>query len=148
MKGIKTVMWSTIIIGSVVLLLIIAMISYSVYLRISYSQKAPFLQKNSKWISEDKRIEFIISEDGQGTGTLQIDSNKKIDIIICGHVSVPQFTIWLNSGSEDYLRLEDQREQWEGIYFGENKFIVIVKETTYYEKDQKIVFYKVSEDVT
>ena len=103
----------------------------------------PVDQPYSKWISEDETIYFETNENGAGYGTLKT-SDGSIDIYFAtGRAKVIDIYRMVGGKPNGLI------ERWEGDFKKDYMFIAVVSEkTTYYQKNEKITFYRVDDDVS
>lgn len=134
-----------ILIGTVigVFILIIVFISYCVYSINSYREYNPYVQKNTEWISEDKRIRFAVPQSGSGKGTLITDTGEEIDITVVFYIGDKNMEVWSDQKNGEITE-NSLLEKWSGTHYSKNEFIVSVKESTYYDINQTIKFKKSS----
>lgn len=132
-----------IIIFSIFIMLILVLMC-CIYRLISIYNHSLFSssQDNTKWLSDDKKIELVVSDDDI-TGTIQISSTKNIDIVLVGQYRDGIFTI-IPKEQYNNQELKDTNEKWVGTYFSQNKLIVTVKEANICKEGQEIVFKKVA----
>jgi len=109
----------------------------------AYIGKRPSDQPGTEWISEDGSI-IMRFVDGVGVvGTMTFD-DKVIDVYITN--DSPTGT-WLYlfpaSVLDEEVVTEKPYEKWSCSYKSKKKFVATVKETTFFEVNQTIVFHRV-----
>ena len=134
--------------GTIPCVIILAfVIMFNIFITIStikgqFSKKwRPCSQPNSTWVSDDNNIIITIDSQQRGKGIIKI-GDKKVEFIF---TNGPGSGIDLYSMSaEERLGLneEEHYEHWIGDFVNNNKFIVTVKETTFFTVGEKITFYK------
>lgn len=116
---------------------LLSIFSCTIY-RLVTLENIPVNQPLTKWMSEDETIYFETNESGAGYGTLMVN----------GQV----FDIYFATGagtSIDIYVIEEEKpmrliERWTGNFISEEKFIATVDiDTTYFEKGEKIIFYRI-----
>lgn len=124
--------------------LIITFISYCFYSIYSYREYNPFAQKNTEWVSEDKRIRFAVPQLGPGKGTFITDTGEEIDITVVFYIGDTVMEIWSDLPKNGEITENSFLERWNGTHYSKNEFTVSVKESTYYDTNQTIKFKKTS----
>lgn len=98
----------------------------------------PIRQPNTSWESEDGSVSFYVDENHQIRGTIEKDETI-VDIYV---------TFGLEMSSAMYIfpldkeTTGDRYEYWDCSFSSKEKFVVIVKESTFFTPGQKIMFQK------
>ena len=105
-------------------------------------EKRPCSQANTKWVSEDKTIVFYVDDNYQATGTMNIE-NETVDFYMTNDTGAGMHIFPLSVLEEDIIDTEDKYEYWLCSFKNKRKFVATVKDTTYFEVGQEIIFYRV-----
>lgn len=132
-----------IVVAVIVFLALLAeiLIGIVIVLRIVMSSTNVENQIGSKWISEDGLIEFVVQEDGDGLGVMNVDG-EILDIELHLGSSIAHINVYSVNDSKDVLTRKCI-ESWEEGDQTSTSFTVTVRYTTYYEEGQIIVFNRV-----
>lgn len=105
--------------------------------------RKPCNQPNTVWQSEDGRITFTVSDRAVGgaTGTIALDGENVRFYLTCTMGS--EIFLYRLDKISDGLHAEDQYEYWVCDYKSKRKFIATVRETTFFQPGEQIVFYRV-----
>ena len=128
------------IISGAVCIIVFALILFNIKWGLSKNRR-PCEQPNSIWVSDDNNIVITIDSHQRGRGIIKID-DKEIEFIF---TNGPGYNIDLYSiSAENHIgQNEDEHyENWNGNFVNKNKFIVTVKETTFFTVGDKIIFHK------
>lgn len=115
-----------------------------------YSDRSlkPCHQPNTKWISNDGKIEFTVldKEEGYGaTGKLVYNDEEVEFFLTCGlYDSMTLYKI--NILDEVYVEDCDIYEEWVCKHESKDRFIAIVEKTTFFKVGEEIVFHKLIDD--
>lgn len=114
------------------------LITVLLYALCIYQQRAnmPVRQSFTKWASEDGRIVFETDANGAGFGTMVVEG-ESLDIYFAtgfGDIGVYVIT---EEGRTELI------EMWAGYFYRADRFVAVVSDkTTYYEKGERITFYR------
>ena len=128
--------YSVIILAVSVLLIFAIFLVGTLLTRMQYSNR-PVNQPNTKWYSEDGKITFETDENGRGIGTIVTKDDDVVDIFFCTGRG-QSIDIYLKNGETN----GDIIEMWIGKFIKKDMFIAYIKESTYYENGDKIVFHR------
>ena len=107
----------------------------------------PTSQKNTTWISEDKTIVFSVNENYDVAGYLYDDEHNKIEFFLTIGRDMNVHLYPISVLDEDYIRESERFEYWKcGYFLNEDKFVAKVEESMYFQKGERITFYKVTQD--
>ena len=96
-------------------------------------------QENTTWVSEDGTITLHMNGVKESdTGTMIVD-DKQIDFFLI--LNTGGIYIYPQEEGKNYV--DDTFEQWTMAKKSDDSFTVKVAETTYFQKNQKITFYRV-----
>ena len=115
----------------------------SFYLR----NRHPSDQPGTTWRTEDGSVVFSVKENGpSGYGYIQTEEGK-VDIVISMGMTTSMILI---SYAEDYANLEELQPlptfaRWDTESVREDRFVVKVIETVYFEPGQLLTFHKDTE---
>lgn len=106
-----------------------------------------FPPTSTRWMSEDKNIEFVVSESGNQIGTMLIDGEQIQFFITCNYSFIMyiypiEYYYYENVGGYEFPPIE----KW-SYKVKDDKRIAKVEETTYFEVGQEIVFELIEENV-
>ena len=106
----------------------------------------PSDQPETTWSSADGSIIMYIDSEGIGHGTLYIE-NEIVEFLYANGPG-PELYLYLPTAVDDtgVWHYEYMLEEWYGIYRSDNHFKAIVKNTTFFEEGQKILFYRVDNE--
>ena len=121
--------------GVLICLCILSAILVAILPSPSMVDKKPCAQLGTTWMSEDGMIVFSVSESGPITGTLMRE-NQIISLYIAFETGAgTAMYIYPESGVA-----KNHYEYWACSFKSEETFTATVKETTFFEVGQKIVF--------
>ncbi len=107
--------------------------------------KHPMNQLGSKWLSPDKKIEFVIRSDYDHHSfcNISFDNGEKKRFYLsfgkgCDLELCDESVIYADS-----VRECDRYEYWRCSFISKRKFVATVEKTTFFEVGQKITFYRV-----
>ena len=104
-------------------------------------EKSPLNQPNTKWLSEDETIEFLVGEDYMATGTMRVNG-KDVEFCIFSDRRAGLLLYPISVLDDDITHQNDRYEEWLCRYKA-NEFVATVWKTTFFEEKQKIKFYRV-----
>ena len=126
----------------IVLILVISVSLYGCFYR-SYLGKRPSDQPGTEWISVDGSI-IMRSVDNVGVvGTMTFD-DKVVDVYITNDSPTGTW-LYLFPASilDEEVVTEEPYEKWRCSYKSKKEFIATVKETTFFEVNQTIIFHRI-----
>lgn len=103
--------------------------------------KRPSDQPLTSWVSEDGNIFFSIDEMGGGHGTMCVNG-EKIEIYVAFGPTVETDILLADQVDDEGIHWPPL-ERWVGDYIFEDRFIVEVSESTYFQVGDKIRFDRV-----
>ena len=105
--------------------------------------RKPCNQPNTVWQSEDGRITFTVGNkyDWSATGSIQLDGENVEFYLTCTTGS--GIVLYPLEKATGIFYAEDQYEYWVCDYKSKRKFIATVRETTFFQPGEQIVFYRV-----
>ena len=105
--------------------------------------RQPCNQPNTVWQSEDGRITFTVGNkyDWSATGSIQLDGENVEFYLTCTTGS--GIVLYPLEKATGIFYAEDQYEYWVCDYKSKRKFIATVRETTFFQPGEQIVFYRV-----
>ncbi len=105
--------------------------------------RKPCNQPNTVWQSEDGCITFTVSDRAVGgaTGIIALDGENVEFYLTCTMGS--EIFLYRLDKISDGLHVEDQYEYWVCDYKSKSKFVATVRETTFFQPGEQIVFYRV-----
>ena len=106
-------------------------------------QMKPCNQPNTKWVSDDSTIEFVVSDDLIATGTIRING-EAIDIYVTeGPARSAEMHVFpVGVLEHEVISEQDKYEYWLCAYKSESEFTATVQKTTFFDIGQKIHFTK------
>lgn len=142
-----------------VLAAILILVSLGSCSRCSRAPELPCEQCWTKWESEDGRIVFYVDQNQSFFGTIT-HNGEKIDILIS--IPIPGEHMWVkpiltydgerfNMGWDQIIdppEIEHWRYKYNPSPEKNNKIVIMVEETTYFEVGQKIVMWRTEENLT
>ena len=132
---------ATIVVCSLVLLVINAALNK--HWRITNSINS---QPNTQWISEDGTIVFNVDPNGKSTGTMYIGEDN-FDFYLVEFMGVDITIYPINVLEQESINeMVDKYEYWSCSYKSKKKFVATVEKTTFFEKGQKITFYRIDNE--
>ncbi|MBE6903819.1 MAG: hypothetical protein E7480_04335 [Ruminococcaceae bacterium] len=114
--------------------------------RYFYHKNCPSHQENTVWVSENGEISIYIDENTNG----KIFFEQNGVAMECSFVSGLFYSACVDSLEnieEEYgsTRPKEHYETWTYSEVKKDSFTIVVEETTYFTKGQKIIFHKVSQ---
>ncbi len=105
--------------------------------------RKPCNQPNTVWQSEDGRITFTVGNkyDWSATGSIQLDGENVEFYLTCTTGS--GIVLYPLEKATGIFYAEDQYEYWVCDYKSKRKFVATVRETTFFQPGEQIVFYRV-----
>ena len=109
------------------------------------------IHKNTVWISDDQTI--VMEDDGNGKATCTIGADEQKVLCVAvkadGHINndliiYPYEYIYdkgMYNPDEEQPKSFTPYEYWDLKFTGKSKFLITVKQTTYFEVGQEITFY-------
>lgn len=142
-----------------VLAAILILVSLGSCSRCSRAPELPCEQCWTKWESEDGRIVLYVDQNQSFFGTIT-HNGEKIDILIS--IPIPGEHMWVkpiltydgerfNMGWDQIIdppEIEHWRYKYNPSPEKNNKIVIMVEETTYFEVGQKIVMWRTEENLT
>ena len=138
---------------------ILILVSLGSCSRCSRAPELPCEQCWTKWESEDGRIVLYVDQNQSFFGTIT-HNGEKIDILIS--IPIPGEHMWVkpiltydgerfNMGWDQIIdppEIEHWRYKYNPSPEKNNKIVIMVEETTYFEVGQKIVMWRTEENLT
>lgn len=106
------------------------------------AKRRPCSQPNTKWISADKTIEFVVDANGHATGTMILDG-ETIAFYMENDMGAGMDLFTMDVLEYGITSTTDKWEHWLCSYRSMKKFVATVKKTTFFQENEKIVFYRV-----
>jgi len=130
---------------SLIFLSLYILMAVTIHQRQIYLKYCPTNQLNTIWLSADKNIQIVVSENYKAKIYF-----KKIDPLVAYRFSDGldrKATVHAPLNEEivgDIFYLGERYETWKFIEVTENSFTVVVEETSFFEIGDELRFYKVS----
>lgn len=129
-----------------VCLIPISFFNFFVFIYKPSEGRCPLDQWGSEWESEDKAISFAVDDHGFGIGKMSV-GEESMDIFMTGSFTDEIFVYPLSEVSSIEQIQDDEHpkhlEDWQGISWRKDKWVIIVEKTTYFEEGQEITFKRV-----
>lgn len=109
------------------------------------AERRPCSQPNTKWMSEDETIEFTVNADNRATGKMILDGGT-IEFYMTNDMGSGMHLFPIEVLKDSIIDTNDEYEYWLCSFKNKKKFIATVKDTTYFDVGEKIVFHRIDED--
>ena len=106
--------------------------------------RRPCGQPNTKWISEDKTIEFTVNENNLATGKIILDG-ETINFYMANDTGAGMHLFPIEVLEDSVLDTNDEQEYWLCNYKSRKEFTAIVKKTTFFSIGKRIKFHRVDD---
>lgn len=123
---------------TIVIIIILNACSYSATYKWKISS-----QLNTQWVSDDKTITFNVNDNYLITGTMEING-EVIEVYVATEPQAGNglHIFPINVINNERRSTEDEYEYWTCSYQSEKEFVATVKESSFYNVGEKIVFYR------
>ena len=108
-------------------------------------ERRPCSQPNTKWMSEDKKIVFTVDDNNRATGKMILDG-ETIEFYMTNDMGSGMHLFPIKVLKDSIIDTNDEYEYWLCSFKNKKKFIATVKETTYFDVGEKIVFHRMDEE--
>ena len=105
--------------------------------------REPCGQPETEWMSSDGSIVFSVDSTGTATGQMVVDG-KTVDFYLSTDMGSGMHLYAPEVMETNLETQENEYEYWLCSYYSKNRFSAIVKETTYFETGEVLIFNKVN----